>query len=280
MNLKLIQIIVKECLEGSFCGERIADYTASTENRLNYSILAGIDNEKQRSMAAFSNKSSLETLEGTSTLATIKIKAKKDLEFDIPTTRALLLNTSFATIDKIGHVLKPGEEPGEVEQPEEPKELLLTARDIVVSGEADKMQDGAEAFPRLIDGEISESSLAELKWSITEADGISLPLEVDFSFNSPAVLTRFEVLNRPLYTNGKIKVLRAKAYDEGGNEYDLGEKEVISTDKSVTYHLSEYTQIPDGKKLAKVKIIFEESHSGPLMLSVSEVQFWERNVAN
>ncbi|MCM3403031.1 hypothetical protein [Cytobacillus oceanisediminis] len=190
------------------------------------------------------------------------------------------MNTSFDTIDEIGQVLKPGEEPGEVEQPEEPKELLMTARDIAVSGEADKMQDGAEAFPRLIDGEISESSLAELKWSITEADGISLPLEVDFSFNSPTELTRFEVFNRPLYTNGKIKALRAKAFDEEGNEYDLGRMEVGSSDKSVTCDLTEHTQMPSGKKMVKFKIIFEESHSGPLMLSVAEVQFWKRNAAN
>ncbi|USK46453.1 discoidin domain-containing protein [Cytobacillus oceanisediminis] len=272
--------IVKECLEGSECGERIADSAASTANMLNYSILAGIGNEKQRIMAAFSNKGSFETLEGTSTLAVIKLKAKKDLEFDIPITRSLLVNTSFDTIDEIGQVLKPGEEPGEVEQPEEPKELLMTARDIAVSGEADKMQDGAEAFPRLIDGEISESSLAELKWSITEADGISLPLEVDFSFNSPTELTRFEVFNRPLYTNGKIKALRAKAFDEEGNEYDLGRMEVGSSDKSVTCDLAEHTQMPSGKKMVKFKIIFEESHSGPLMLSVAEVQFWKRNAAN
>ncbi|WP_394139483.1 TIM-barrel domain-containing protein [Cytobacillus oceanisediminis] len=271
--------IVKECKGETGCGERIVNSSNTTQDMLNFSILAGIGNDKQRIMAAFSNKGSLDTLEGTSTLAAIKLKAKKDLEFDIPITRSLLVNTSFDTIDKIGHVLKPGEEPGEVEQPEEPKELLLTARDIVVSGEADKMQDGAEAFPRLIDNEISESSLAELKWSITEADGITLPLEVDFSFNSPTELTRFEVFNRPLYTNGKIKVLRAKAYDEEGNEYDLGEKEVLSTDKSITCNLYENTQIPEGKKLAKVRIIFEESHSGPLMLSVAEVQFWEKNSA-
>lgn len=69
--------IVKECLEGSECGERIADSAASTANMLNYSILAGIGNEKQRIMAAFSNKGSFETLEGTSTLAVIKLKARK-----------------------------------------------------------------------------------------------------------------------------------------------------------------------------------------------------------
>ncbi|WP_180247513.1 hypothetical protein [Bacillus sp. AFS031507] len=94
-------------------------------------------------------------------------------------------NTAFGTIDKIGEVLNPGKEPGEVEQPQEPKELQLSNKDIAVTGEGEKMQGGAAAFAKLIDGEISESSLAELKWNLTEEDGISLLLPVDFNFTKP-----------------------------------------------------------------------------------------------
>jgi alpha-glucosidase (family GH31 glycosyl hydrolase) len=266
--------IITSCESEDGCGDRVAAPTDATKEMLNYSILAGIGNDKQRVMTAFSNKGSQATLEGTSTLAVIKLKAKRDGTFDVPITRSLLVNTDFDTVDQIGDVLQPGEEPGEVEQPEEPEELLLTARDMTVTGEADKMQDGAAAFPRLIDGEISESSLAELKWSITEADGISLPLTVDFTFNDPQELTTFEVFNRPLYTNGKIKKLRAIGTDEEGNEYDLGTKEVLTTDQKVTFELTE-----ESTKLKKVTIVFEESHSGPLMLSVAEVQFRTKNSA-
>ncbi|MGW6150874.1 hypothetical protein ACWFN4_26280 [Bacillus mycoides] len=39
---------------------------------------------------------------------------------------------------------------------------------MLVTGEGEKMQGGAAAFAKLIDGEISESSLAELKWNLTE----------------------------------------------------------------------------------------------------------------
>ncbi|MBK5441787.1 hypothetical protein JFU13_01715 [Peribacillus sp. TH24] len=142
------------------------------------------------------------------------------------------------------------------------------------------MQGGAAAFDKLIDGDLSEGSLAELKWGITSEEGISLPLSLEFNFNKPQEITRFEVFNRPQYTNGKIKKLSAKAYDEAGKVYDLGTKEVTNEDKSVTFNIVEAkTQVPSGTKLAKVGIVFEESHSGPLMLSVAEVQFTAKNSA-
>ncbi|MEH7306101.1 hypothetical protein [Neobacillus drentensis] len=140
------------------------------------------------------------------------------------------------------------------------------------------MQGVAAAFAKLIDGVISESSLAELKWSLTENDGNSLPVTMDFTFNKPQEMTKFIVYNRPQYTNGKIKKLRAKAYTEAGKEYDLGAKDVGVSDKSVTFNLAE-AAIPSGTKFSKITIIFEESHSGPLMLSVVEVEFYAKNPA-
>ncbi|MFJ7724698.1 discoidin domain-containing protein [Neobacillus sp. NPDC097160] len=259
-------------------GENMVSSTNETAKMLNYSAMAGIGKSEQRIMAAFSNKGTQPTLEGTKTLATVKLKAKKDLTFDMPITRSLLVNTAFNTIDKIGNVLKPGEEPGEVEQPQEPKELQLSNKDMSVTGPGEKMQGGTAAFAKLIDGEISESSLAELKWSITEADGISLPLPVDFNFGKPQELTKFIVYNRPQYTNGKIKKLSAKVYTEAGKEYDLGVKTVNSNDKSVTFDLAG-AAIPAGTKFSKLSINFEESHSGLLMLSVAEVEVFAKNPA-
>lgn len=86
--------------------------TDVTKDMLNYSTLAGVGKAKQRIMVAFSNKGKQATLEGTNTLATINLKAKKDIDFDMEITNSLLINTSFATIDEIGDVLEPGEEPG------------------------------------------------------------------------------------------------------------------------------------------------------------------------
>jgi hypothetical protein len=140
------------------------------------------------------------------------------------------------------------------------------------------MQGGSAAFSKLIDGDKSENSLAELKWLITVADGISLPLHVDFNFNKPQELSKFIVYNRPQYTNGKIKTLSAKAYTETGQEYDLGTKSVKYDDKSVTFDLAE-AAIPSGTKFTKFSINFEESHSGPLMLSVAEVEVFVKNPA-
>lgn len=259
-------------------GENVVSSANETAQMLNYSALAGIGNAKQRIMAAFSNKGTQPTLEGTKTLAKVKLKAKQDLTFDMPITRSLLVNTAFHTIDKIGKVLNPGEEPGEVEQPQEPKVLQLSNRDMTVSGPGEMMQGGAAAFAKLIDGVINENSLAELKWNLTEQDGISLPLPVDFNFTKPQELRKFIVYNRPQYTNGKIKKLSAKGYTEAGKEYNLGTKTVASNDKSVTFDLAD-AQIPVDTKFTKFSINFEESHSGPLMLSVAEVEVFVENPA-
>lgn len=160
-------------------------------------------------------------------------------------------------------------------EPQELIELQLSNKDMAVTGDGAKMQGGAAAFAKLIDGIISESSLAELKWGLTGNEGISLPLTVDFNFNKPQEVTKFIVYNRPQYTNGKIKKLSAKAYTEAGIEYDLGAKAVAVNDKSVTFNLAE-AAIPSGTKFTKITIIFEESHSGPLMLSVTEVEFFAK----
>lgn len=158
---------------------------------------------------------------------------------------------------------------------EEPIELPLSNKDMTVTGDGAKMQGGAKAFDKLIDGMISESSLAELKWGLTGNEGISLPLPVDFNFTKPQELTKFIVYNRPQYTNGKIKKLSAKAYTEAGKEYDLGANTVQFNDKSVTFNLAE-AAIPSGTKFTKITIIFEESHSGPLLLSVAEVEVFAK----
>ena len=162
--------------------------------------------------------------------------------------------------------------------PQESIELQLSNKDMTVTGDGAKMQGGAAAFAKLIDGIISESSLAELKWPLTGNEGISLPLPLDFNFNKPQEVTKFIVYNRPQYTNGKIKKLRAKAYTEAGIEYDLGAKAVAVNDKSVTFNPAE-AAIPSGTKFTKITIIFEESHSGPLMLSVAEVEVFAKNPA-
>ncbi|WP_180247514.1 hypothetical protein [Bacillus sp. AFS031507] len=91
-------------------------------------------------------------------------------------------------------------------------------------------------------------------------------------------MTKFIVYNRPHYTTGKIKTLSAKAYTEAGKEYDLGAKTVQFDDKSVIFDLAE-AAIPTGTKFTKLSINFEESHSGPLMLSVAEVEFYAKNPA-
>lgn len=331
--------ILEQCDEKGPC--QIVAPTDATKEMLNYSIAAGVGKKEQRVMAAFSNKGRQETIEGTKTVATLKLKAKKDLNVELPITRSLLINTSFETIDQIGKVLAPGEEPEEgaadktelaamIKQAEAidlqdfteasiqklqaqitaakevmdnkkatveevnkaTKELqgaldaleidgiLLTKEDITVSGDGDKMQGGSDAFLKLIDGEISESSLAELKWNLKPEDGISLPLSVDFSFKNPQMIEKIDVFNRPVNSNGKIKKLRAEAYGEDGKVYDLGKKEVKSTDSSVSFRINEaVTEIPSGTKISKITIVFEESHSGPLMLSVAEVQFLAKETA-
>ncbi|MFJ7363960.1 hypothetical protein ACIQWQ_07490 [Peribacillus frigoritolerans] len=107
--------LVKECQASGTCDSSIVQPTNVTKGMLNYSILAGIGNSEQRIMAAFSHKGSQQSLEGKNTVATITLKAKKDIDFDMPITSSLLVNTAFDSIDKIGEVLIPGEEPGEID---------------------------------------------------------------------------------------------------------------------------------------------------------------------
>ncbi|SDP85845.1 discoidin domain-containing protein, partial [Clostridium gasigenes] len=294
------------------------------KDMLNYSILGGVGTSKQRIMAAFSNKGSQATLNGDQKLATIKLKAKQDIKFDMTIERLILVNTAFDTIKngddtkvdksvlnaKIGQIEKINKEDftentvaslveklnaakalvGDEKATQESvdkalkelqdamdklekiikEEIVLTKDDMTVTGEADKMQDGAGAFDKLVDGIISEDSLAELKWSITEADGISLPLKVDFNFNKPQQINSFTAYNRPENTNGKIKKLSAKGYDEAGKEYDLGTKDVGKTAKDVSFETNAI-------KYDRIEVTFLESHSGPLMLSIAEVQFITKN---
>ncbi|NKF05661.1 discoidin domain-containing protein [Clostridium gasigenes] len=329
-DLKDINAFSLELLLDSNKYELITDSTKivtgadAVKDMLNYSILGGVGTSKQRIMAAFSNKGSQATLNGDQKLATIKLKAKQDIKFDMTIERLILVNTAFDIIKngdatkvdksvlnaKIGQIEKINKEDftentvaslveklnaakslvGDEKATQESvdkalkelqdamdklekiikEEIVLTKDDMTVTGEADKMQDGADAFDKLVDGIIREDSLAELKWSITEADGISLPLKVDFNFNKPQQINSFTVYNRPENTNGKIKKLSAKGYDEAGKEYDLGTKDVGKTAKDVSFETNAI-------KYDRIEVIFLESHSGPLMLSIAEVQFITKN---
>ena len=138
---------------------------------------------------------------------------------------------------------------------------------MTVSGDGSMMQGGDAAFGKLIDGVVSEDSLAELIWNNTEESGKKLPLSVDFKFNKPQSISNITVFNRPQYTNGKIKKLSIKGFGVDGTEYDLGTKTVEPNEAYVKFDIDPINE------LSKVQVVFEESHSGPLMLSVAEVEF-------
>ena len=138
---------------------------------------------------------------------------------------------------------------------------------MTVSGDGSMMQGGDAAFEKLIDGVVSEDSLAELIWNNTEESGKKLPLSVDFKFNKPQSISNITVFNRPQYTNGKIKKLSIKGFGIDGTEYDLGTKTVEPNEAYVKLDIDPINE------LSKVQVVFEESHSGPLMLSVAEVEF-------
>ncbi|WP_066191768.1 discoidin domain-containing protein [Gracilibacillus timonensis] len=82
----------------------------STEHMLRYSSQRDAGDSEERLMAAFSNKGSQEVLEGTNTLAVVKVRALQDTDFDMSITRSLLINTGFDVIDEIGEVEKPDSE--------------------------------------------------------------------------------------------------------------------------------------------------------------------------
>ncbi|MEI3607252.1 glycoside hydrolase family 31 protein [Pseudogracilibacillus sp. SE30717A] len=242
--------------------------TETSGHMLDYSTRNG-----QRIMAAFSNKGTQKTLEGTEVLATITLEAREDTEFGLSISRSMLLNTSFETKEEIGKILAPNQEP---EIPEEPRaEKILTNEDITITGDDEKMQGGKDAFEKLIDGNLN--TLAELIWTTVpgeDVEGVSLPLNVQFTFNHPEELKMFEVYNRPTGQNGKIKKLSATAIDEENNEYDLGMKEIKPDAKSVVFETEGLEEIPKGTKFSQIHIVFEESHVGhPKMLSVAEIEF-------
>ena len=255
--------VVKECNADGTCGTTVVSATEATDNMLNYSILAGVGKPQQRIFAAFSNKGNGKTLNGSNVLAKIKLKAKQDITFDMEISDSLLVDTSFNVITKKGIVLDP-----DTEIPEEkPEYIKLTNEDMTVSGDGSMMQGGDAAFGKLIDGVVSEDSLAELIWNNTEESGKKLPLSVDFKFNKPQSISNITVFNRPQYTNGKIKKLSIKGFGVDGTEYDLGTKTVEPNEAYVKFDIDPINE------LSKVQVVFEESHSGPLMLSVAEVEF-------
>lgn len=156
--------------------------TRSTEHMLNYSKQNG-----QRIMVALSNKGSQLTLEGTDTIATITLEARKDTEFDATITRSLLLNTSFDTIDEIGDVLDPEDneisaalikslvevldEEGEFEDNSAVRSLTLhltAVSQYEEKEEAEKVVKHMEGFKQLLSHQrdsqlISEKALKELE---------------------------------------------------------------------------------------------------------------------
>ncbi|WP_440896570.1 discoidin domain-containing protein [Amphibacillus sp. Q70] len=242
--------------------------TELTEHMLNYSQrVDGGSDAPNRVFVAFSNKGTQDTLEGSGTLATVTLRANEDLTFDVPASRLLLVNTSFDVLDE--ETMVPGDPDPD---PEEPHEVILTNEDMTVTGDGDKMQDGEAAFDRLIDGDLN--TLAELIWIFDEdqEEYAELPLEVDFTFNQPQQLLKFEVFNRTVGSNGLIKKLTATAYDQAGNAYDLGDKDVEKDAESVIYDFADL-DVPEGTRFTDVTIEFLESHNSPRMLSVAEVEF-------
>lgn len=240
-----------------------------------------------RIMVASSNLGQDETINGDLILATIELEARKDTTFDGDITRSMLINTNFDTIEELGGVLDPDEEPEGPEEPEEPEEpedeprevVILTADDLTISGDADKLQNGEDAFDALVDGDLN--TLTEMLWDIDGQDTAELPVTFNMEFNELQALTQFEVFNRTSGENGHIKSFKASVIGEDDTEYNLGIIEMDEGQESVVVPIAEQVEtlaedaetIPDHTTFKSLHLTFEESYVGhPTMLSIAEIE--------
>ncbi|MGL5381578.1 discoidin domain-containing protein, partial [Clostridium sp.] len=243
-----------------------AEATTSMKN-LSKSRVHGDGN--QAIYAVFSNIGESTKVSGTTTVSTITLKAKADVNFDMLLTNAILVDSRTMPKNAIANVVSPD---SELPTPK-PTTNKIVKENITVSGDESQLQTGM-GLNKLIDGTTSsdDSSRMDLKWifSPDQEDKGSLPFEMIFEFNEPKKMDNFTIYHR---ANGQeihgssMKKVKAVGY-LNGVATELGEVSDINT-ITTTYDLN--NQVFD-----KIVITALEGRTDNHTLAVNEIEFYEQ----
>jgi len=175
----------------------------------------------------FTNVGKQDLINGSGSLATVKIKAVADFTWDTKATQALLVGQDLSTANAIiDETAKP--------VPPETENILGLSdiASITFDNDVKTNMDGSELWQQsnwkdlLFDGDRT-GPMAEFKWYInneTTTDNIAaevkLPTDMKFTFTKKQPLSKIKVYNRD-GSNGRVTSIKAVAYS-GETEIALG----------------------------------------------------------
>jgi LPXTG-motif cell wall-anchored protein len=241
----------------------------STASMKNFSKIRVHSDNSQDLYTVFTNIGDNVRLNGTDTLATITLKAKSDINFDLALSDALVVDSNLNSKNAVANITNPEDPlPGNKDSV-----VKVGKESITVTGDESQLQTGM-GLSRLIDGTTSsdDSSRMDLKWvySADQVDKGKLPFEMTFTFNEAKKFDNFTIYNRT-NADGKnniaaMKKVKAVGY-LNGVATDLGEVSNITTAKTI-YNL-------EGKSFDKIVIIALESNKDMYTLAINEIEFYE-----
>ena len=229
-------------------------------------------NNKQDLYVTFTNMGENARVNGTDTIARLTVKAKKDINFDLAATNALIVDSNLNYKNAIANITNP-----ETPLPGEKDPIAKVAKEnITVTGDESQLQAGM-GLSKLIDGTTSsdDASRMDLKWVFTpdQADKGTLPFEMTFTLDKAKKLDNFTIYNR-MNANGTIntaamKKVKAVGY-LNGVATELGEKANITTAKTI-FELN-------GQSFDKIVVTALESHKDINTLAINEIEFYEQKL--
>lgn len=241
----------------------------ATASMKNFSKIRLHSDNSQDLYTVFTNIGDNVRLNGTDTLATITLKAKSDINFDLALSDALVVDSNLNSKNAVVNITNPEEPlPGDKDSV-----VKIGKESITVTGDESQLQTGM-GLNRLIDGTTSsdDSSRMDLKWVYTadQVDKGKLPFEMTFTFNEAKKFDNFTIYNRT-NADGKnniaaMKKVKAVGY-LNGVATDLGEVSNITTAKTI-YNL-------EGKSFNKIVITALESNKDMYTLAINEIEFYE-----
>lgn len=245
--------------------------TIATSGMKNLSKVRVHTDNTQHAYVNFTNIGDNVKVSGTDTIARVTLKAKQNISWDMEASHALLVDSKLNSKMAIAEIVDP-----ETELPSgRPTSSKIDKEHITVSGDSSQLQAGM-GLDKLIDGTTSsdDSSRMDLKWifNADQEDKGTLPFEMTFEFDEPKALENFTIYNR-MNANGTINIAAMKKVKAvgylNGEEFDLGEKEDITTATTV-YELG-------GQEFDRIVITALDSHKDKNTLAINEIEFYEKS---
>ncbi|MGL4992458.1 MAG: TIM-barrel domain-containing protein [Sarcina sp.] len=248
--------------------------TEMTKDMKNLSKVRAHSDGNQDLYVTFANVGEAPKVKGTGTLATVKLKAKTDMNLALELTHGMLvdskLNTKTAILNGVDiDADLPTFEGGSTK---------IDKAQFVVSGDESQLQSGM-GLDKLTDGttDSADSSRMDLKWifSADQAEKGTLPFDMTFDFNEAKEFDNFTIYNRingdGSLNTAALKSVKATGYLDGV-ETDLGTISNIKT-ATTTFELK-------GQKFDKIVVTALESHKDINTLAINEIEFYEKTGAD